>query len=488
MSRRLLWSLCLALAACGGESDPDAGPGDDEDAGPAAVDDAGPGMDAGPADDDAGPDEDAGPDDAGPLEPVVCDDAVADVYAIDPATVDAAPPGEILACAMDTTMSQVEIDALVASPGITITSGATRLLIAYRTEREAGVAGVGSAWLLIPDTPSTAPDAPVVVVNHGTAGHADNCAPTMRDNPDPQLALPWVGTGLVTVVVDYAGLGTMGIQGYGDAFDTAQSVLDGARAGLRYLLEDRPVVLTGHSQGGAATLSAQGLARTYAPELDVVRAISFAGGTASGLELTPAQAPFLGLIPITGGLGVNRAVFAMLVYADFANRFGAARAGEGFHPDVRDTIVSSMENDCIFAMALNLATMTPTYTPPNNLGQLLDPTFLTEVQACVAGSAGCTAEGMAFVEQRTTRGFIPVDPMGAEILLISGSDDTLHAPDELACVLDAAQTAGATVDACYLVGSDHFTITGDGAAAALEFGTSGTVTCPSTAAPPPTCM
>lgn len=483
MNRAPAFVLSLVLVACGGGADPDAGPADD-DAGP-AVDDAGASMDAGP--DDGGADSDAGEADAGPLAPVVCDDAIDDVYAVDPASVAGVAPGDIVACAMDTALSQAEIDTLVDAPGVTITSGAQRVLIAYRTERQPGVAGVGSAWLLLPDTPSTDPSAPVVVVNHGTAGHADSCAPTTRMNPDPQLALPWVGAGLVTVVVDYAGLGTLGIQGYGDAFDTAQSVLDGARAGLRYLREDRPIVMTGHSQGGAATLSAQGLARTYAPELNVVRAISFAGGTASGLELTPAQAPLLGLIPITGGLGVNRAIFAMLVYADFANRFGVMRAGEGFHPSIRATVVDSMENDCIFQMALRLARPAPGYVPPNNFGQLVDPAFLTGVQGCVAGTAGCTAEGMAFVEQRTMRGFIPVDPMGADILLISGSDDALHAPDEFACVLDAAQTAGATVDACYLMGSDHGTVPGDGAAAALEFGISGTVSCPASAAPPPAC-
>ena len=67
--------------------------------------------------------------------------------------------------------------------------------------------------------------------------------------------------------VPLGAIGTVGVQGYGDALDTAQSVLDGARAAFDQLGEPRDVVFTGHSQRGGASLFAQGLAATYAPEI-----------------------------------------------------------------------------------------------------------------------------------------------------------------------------------------------------------------------------
>ena len=474
--------MLAALIGCSGGMDTgtDGGgtPGPDggsADAGEAL--DGGGGMDGGATDDGGGATD-------GGFPMVACDDAPDDVYAVDPATVAAAAPGEIVACAEDGALTMEQLESQITADGVTVASGAQRILLAYRTERQPGVPGVGSALLLIPDTPV---DGPLIVVNHGTAGHADTCAPSTRDTVDPDLALPWVASGLATITVDYAGLGTPGIQGYGDAFDTAQSVLDGARAAQRYLREARPLVITGHSQGGAATLSAQGLAPTYAPELTVEHAIAFAGGTDEALELTPASAPFLGAIPITGGLGVNRAIWAMLVYADFANRFGEERAGDGFHPSIRDTVVASMETDCIFAMATTLATPSAGYVPPNTFGQLVDPDFLAGLQACVRGDAECTPEGMAFLEQRTERGFIGVDGDGADVLLISGSLDTLHPGTEFSCVRDAAEATGATVDACYVTGATHFDITGRGIGTALELVLEGTLTCPTPEGTPPPC-
>ena len=411
-----------------------------------------------------------------------CELTADEVYA---STTNGAAAGELIGCATGPSYSLAELEALVDSAGVVVQSAVDEFLIAYQTERKPSTLGTATARLLLPI--EEAEGGPVIVVNHGTVGLADHCAPSRNPRPDTELALPWAASGYVTVAVDYAGLGTFGTQGYGDEFDTAQSALDGARAALRWLGEPRPIVFVGLSQGGGVSLSAQGLAAQYAPELEIQSAISFAGGSGTPLVLTPATAPFLGNVPIAGGLGVFRAAIAMVAYADLINATDEATAAAAFHPSVRDNVVASIQSDCIVQMSIRLATATSSYTPPATLGQLLSPEFLAAVQACITGSAGCTEAGQAYVDQRTMRGFVPVDATGGAVVLFGGADDPIYPPQSFACAIADFDAAGANIQSCFLSGSNHFTITGNSIASAIDYVRTDSLNCPASATTPPPC-
>jgi acetyl esterase/lipase len=88
--------------------------------------------------------------------------------------------------------------------------------------------------------------------------------------------------GLVVVATDYQGLGTPGLARSLIGLSAGRAVLDAARA-ARHLDAGAGgrVVLHGHSEGGHAVLWAAELARSYAPELQVLGVAA----TAPGAEL-----------------------------------------------------------------------------------------------------------------------------------------------------------------------------------------------------------
>lgn len=113
----------------------------------------------------------------------------------------------------------------------------------------------------------------VLAWTHGTSGVSMQCAPSqMREF---WAHSPWQGAirrGYVVAAPDYAGLGSAGVHPYLVGQPTARSTLDavraaaqvpGAAAGSRF-------AVWGESQGGHAALWTGQLARSYAPELQLV--------------------------------------------------------------------------------------------------------------------------------------------------------------------------------------------------------------------------
>ena len=113
----------------------------------------------------------------------------------------------------------------------------------------------------------------VLAWTHGTSGVAKRCAPSLSPifwTHSP--GLDGVRQGYVVVAPDYPGLGSEGVHPYLVGEDTGRSVLDairaarsiaGAAAGNRF-------AVWGESQGGHASLWTGQIARTYAPELELV--------------------------------------------------------------------------------------------------------------------------------------------------------------------------------------------------------------------------
>jgi len=150
---------------------------------------------------------------------------------------------------------------------------------------------------------------------HGTAGLADQCAPSGQPNlfPDPtynnyaDTLVSYLTQGWTVTATDYPGLGTPGGHPYLVGDSEGRAVIDSVRAArsLNPLLSTSWAV-AGHSQGGQAALFAGEIADTYGTGLQLKGVVAIA--PASNLDLiAPA-------IPGTPGQGyLAFAVFGLSV-------------------------------------------------------------------------------------------------------------------------------------------------------------------------------
>jgi alpha-beta hydrolase superfamily lysophospholipase len=145
--------------------------------------------------------------------------------------------------------------------------------ILYRSERADGTPTVSSGMVLAPPGDAPVGGRPVVAWAHGTVGLGDTCAPSRSRSPLGQLA--WaegmLRAGMVVTATDYAGLGTPGVERYLIGGDAARDVLNSVRA-ARELPSGAGtrVAVYGHSQGGHSALWTGSVARSYAPEVQIV--------------------------------------------------------------------------------------------------------------------------------------------------------------------------------------------------------------------------
>jgi pimeloyl-ACP methyl ester carboxylesterase len=379
--------------------------------------------------------------------------------------------GAVVRCARLGEVGADEVAADLAEvEGVVVESGYEEVLIAYRTERAPRVPGMATARLLLPDVPLAGP-LPVVVVASGSLGLADRCAPSLLDgNPyDAPLVLPWVARGLPTVVPDYAGLGTAGVQGYSNNPDQAHSVLDAARAALRAVAPgtlDGRVVLVGHSQGGGAALAAFALeADEYAvPYVDLEAVAAFAPAISiesftDGIR----HAPMVRLDTFHG----QRAIFSMMLYADFANLYGEGSALDAFAPGLRDHVGSSIQSLCIDELIPALDEAASGYVVPATLGDLIDLNFQMTATSCLDDVPGCPDAMQAFVD-RYAENEVTFAP-GPPVLMLGGDADTVTPLARQACVRDALEHDGVEPQVCLSAEVDHFEILGDRGPFAVEW-------------------
>ena len=117
---------------------------------------------------------------------------------------------------------------------------------------------------------------PVVTWAHGTTGIADKCAPSTFKSAtnDFPLLKRWLKSGWAVARTDYEGLGTPGVHPYLVGTSAGRSVLDIVLAAKK--LNRKKVVISGHSQGGHATLWANALAGAYTPRLRIKGTVPFA--------------------------------------------------------------------------------------------------------------------------------------------------------------------------------------------------------------------
>ncbi|WP_286074069.1 lipase family protein [Stenotrophomonas sp. 59] len=162
----------------------------------------------------------------------------------------------------------------------------------YRTPDHRGQLAEGTGLLYLPAGAPPAGGWPLVSWAHGTQGIADRCAPSVsgpyQPERDGRFLDQFLAQGYAVVAADYQGLGSPGNHAYLHVRTAARNTIDLIRASRQYLgnatLSPRWVSV-GHSQGGAAALTAGHIAASYGGPSLQYRG-SFTTGTPTAVELT----------------------------------------------------------------------------------------------------------------------------------------------------------------------------------------------------------
>ncbi|MDB4963744.1 MAG: hypothetical protein JWP01_3743 [Myxococcales bacterium] len=385
-----------------------------------------------------------------------CTDAADAVYATQGLA--AGPRGSIVRCALGDDLSVAEVQSELTSSGadgVTAQTGVRVVKLAYRTVRSDETPTVSTATVYLPAVPRTLP-APVVLVGRPTSGIADDCAPSKKPRPEPNLALPFAARGFVTITPDFAGLGNDGVHAYLDNHEAVSELFDGASA-LRALVPGdvvgAPLAAVGYSQGGGVVLSAQALehattgTRTLraiaalAPEWPIsVRSFGYEDVLRNPDRLT-----------VAAGLAAP-AVTVLRHYGFLTNRMGLAHGGDAFPATERATIVEAIESLCTVALGGSLNGRQP------RLRDLVDPTFRQQVLACIDGGPGCVGTGAAFHHWMQSD-YVTADPAGARVLIVQGlADQVMPAAGEAACDVAKLRAEGVEPTICADATATHDTV------------------------------
>ncbi len=275
------------------------------------------------------------------------------------------------------------------------------------------------------------------------------------------LALPWGGLGYAIIVPDYAGLGNEGVQSYLDNHDQAYSVLDAARALRKFVSPSAfssQVVISGHSQGGGAALSAQALAGTYGCDGTLVGVIAFAPEWPTRMNSFDFASMLQNPSELTIETGVSfNVVEVMRTYAYFYNRVSPTDADDGFPAANRsgfDSAIMTMAEvplgGYLQATALHVS-------------DFIDPTLDTTLLDCIEKGTtdpGCVDPGKSYYDF-LSQNFVTADPSGAKVLFVQGLLDYVMPPQsEAACNVAKLIGDGVTPQVCVDPTAQHTTVVG----------------------------
>jgi acetyl esterase/lipase len=186
---------------------------------------------------------------------------------------------------------QASASEIAGPPGTLIRSepmgptpaGAQAFRVLYRSTGLQGEPIAVSGVVIIPLSPPPPGGRPVVAWAHPTTGVVPHCAPSLAIFAFQQMmgSRPLEERGVVIAATDYPGLGTPGPHPYLVGVSEGRAVLDSVRAAraMREAAAGNRFAVWGHSQGGQAVLYAGLLAKSYAPELDLVGVAAAAPAT-----------------------------------------------------------------------------------------------------------------------------------------------------------------------------------------------------------------
>ena len=160
------------------------------------------------------------------------------------------------------------------SNGLPANSKAVKILYTT-TAFDTGNPIVCSASLFFPTTSAPKGGRPVIAWAHPTTGVSSISAPSLASDGGASMVPgleAFLQQGYAVIATDYPGLGTQGLHPYLVGSSEARAVLDSVRATLHIKQADASnhFIVWGHSQGGQAALWTGQMAKSYAPELDLV--------------------------------------------------------------------------------------------------------------------------------------------------------------------------------------------------------------------------
>lgn len=208
--------------------------------------------------------------------------------------------------------------------------------VMYHSTTLAGADIAVTGLILVPKGTAPSGGWPVITWAHGTTGIADICAPSLKPGDFVQLANGLLDAGYLVVATDYEGLGTPGLHPYIVGESEARGVLDIVRMAQSFPAANasKRYVVWGHSQGGHAAMFAGHIAKSYAPDIELVADV--AGAPPSQLLLVNAalqQSPYKHYI----------AMVAAAMNAAYGNQ--KANLDEVLTPD-GIAFLSNMESKC----------------------------------------------------------------------------------------------------------------------------------------------
>jgi acetyl esterase/lipase len=216
-------------------------------------------------------------------------------------------------------------------------SGATAYKILYRSTKPDGTPIVVSGILIVPAGKPPPGGWPIVAWAHPTTGVVSHCAPSLALFVFQQMAgsRRLLENGYAIAATDYPGLGTPGPHPYLVGDSEARAVIDSVRAARAFpgLENSTRYAVWGHSQGGQAALFTGMIAKTYAPELQLV-------GVAAAAPATDLAALMTADLDTAGG----RNLTAMTIWS-WAKVFGAPM--QDVVEPAAMPVVAALVNQCI---------------------------------------------------------------------------------------------------------------------------------------------
>src|SRR5580658_8401274 len=161
--------------------------------------------------------------------------------------------------------------------------GATTYRVLYRSTGLDNKPILVSGVVIVPPGDPPPGGRPIVAWAHPTSGVVPRCAPSLAIFLFEQIQglRSFVRNGYVVAATDYPGLGTAGPHPYLVGTSEARAVIDSVRVAgqLPGAGGGKKFVVWGHSQGGHAALFTGLIAKTYAPELDLLGVAAAAPAT-----------------------------------------------------------------------------------------------------------------------------------------------------------------------------------------------------------------
>lgn len=168
-------------------------------------------------------------------------------------------------------------------PRVGAAAGATAHKVLYRSTKPDGTPIAVSGIVIVPAGQPPAGGWPIVAWAHPTTGVVPHCAPSLALFVFQQMAgsRHLLENGYAIAATDYPGLGTPGPHPYLVGDSEARAVIDSVRAARSFpgLENSTRYAVWGHSQGGQAALFTGMIAKSYAPELQLVGVAAAAPAT-----------------------------------------------------------------------------------------------------------------------------------------------------------------------------------------------------------------